>query len=100
MQRTTYLNVILTVNAGLLSVLVWTQLSSRPLLAQTAEAQISSGATAGIPNAAGQREQMIRHLDRINRNMESMAKLMESGKAKVEVTNLSEIKVEAPESDE
>jgi hypothetical protein len=97
MRQTTYLNVILTVNAVLLAGLVWTQLASRPLLAQSAEAQTSGADAPGIPNAGRQRDLMIRQLDRVNRNIESVTKLVDGGRIKVEVTNLGEIKLEQPE---
>jgi hypothetical protein len=99
MRQTTYLNVILTVNAVLLAGVLWTQLASRPLLAQSAEAQVAVAAgTPGIPNAGGQRDQMIRQLDRVNRNIESVARLVEAGRVKVEVTNLGEIKLESTQT--
>ena len=102
MRQTTYLNVILTLNAVLLTGVLWTQLASRPLLAQSAEAQASSAQASaiGIPNAGSQRDQMIRHLDRLNRNLEGAMKLLEGGKTRVEVTNLKEIKLDVPEARE
>ncbi len=101
MRRLTYLNAILTVNAGLLCGILWTQVVSTPLLVQSAEAQVSRAADLpGIPNAAGQREQMIRQLERVNRNIEAMTKIVESGKTRVEVTNLSDIKLEKPAKSE
>jgi len=95
MRQTTYLNGILTLNAVLLAGVLWTQVASRPLLAQNADAQVSNAQSMpGIPNSGAQREQMIRHLDRLNRNLEATMKVIEGGKVKVEVTNLKDIKIE------
>lgn len=98
MRQTTYLNVILTLNAVLLTGVLWTQLVDRPVFAQHAEAQMTDAQFAsGIPNAGLQREQMVRHLDRLNRNLEATMQVIESGKVKVEVANLKDIKLELPE---
>lgn len=99
MRRDTYLNVILTVNAILLTVLVWTQLAGGPVLgsAATAHAQ-SPGDGTGIPNAAGQRQHMIEMLGQMNKNLEATRKMLDSGRIRVQVTNLNEIRLEPAES--
>ena len=91
-----YLNTILTVVAVLLGVLVWTQVSSRPMLAQEADAQSRSGrhtADVGIPNAAQQRDKMVKSIEQMTKTVNSLSKDIEKGKIKVEVTNLDEIEI-------
>jgi hypothetical protein len=88
MRQGTYLNVILTVNAVLLGGIVWTQIAGRPVLEQTATAQVGTG----VPNAADQRQKMIEALRDMKTSIDANTKLMQSGKLKVEVTNLNEIK--------
>src|SRR5258705_12410787 len=61
-RQGTYLNVILTANAILLTGLLWSQVAGHPLLA--AEASAQSSGTAGSPslipiNAADQRQKQI-----------------------------------------
>lgn len=87
MRRETYLNVILTINAVLLAVVLWVQVAERPLLAETALAQPSR---IKIPNANDQRFQMINELKNMSKSLEVTRKLLESGKIKVEVTNLDQ----------
>jgi hypothetical protein len=98
MRQSTYLNVILTVNAGLLSAVLWTQLSGVSVFSGTAAAQ-STGAPnsgVGIPNSADQRNRMIEALNDLKSSMDGTRKLLESGRVKVEVTNLDKIKLTAP----
>jgi hypothetical protein len=98
MRQTTYLNVILTCNAMLLSGVLWTQLAGRSLMTQSAEAQSTEAAgIPGIPNAGGQREQMIRELQAMNVSLSAAIRTIEGGRTRVEVTNLGEIKLEVPE---
>ena len=92
MRQSTYLNVILTVNAALLGAVVWTQVAGEPALVQSASAQSARDAGEGIPNAASQRQKMIEALREIKASVDSMQKALTSGKLKVEVSNLSEIK--------
>ncbi|UCD74981.1 MAG: hypothetical protein JSV91_14485 [Phycisphaerales bacterium] len=92
-RQGTYLNAILTVNAVLLSALVWTQLAPRPVMAETATAQATR--RPGIPNAAEQRQKLITAVKDMKASVDSTRKLLESGKLKVEVTNLDEIRLEA-----
>jgi hypothetical protein len=101
MRQGTYLNVILTVNAVLLSAVLWTHMAGTSLFTTQAQAQ-SPGAPnpgVGIPNSADQRNRMIESLRDIQGSMDSMRKFLESGKVKVEVTNLDKIKFTAPAPD-
>ncbi len=97
-----YLNIILTVNAVMLSALVWMQIAgnsgSAPLGAQPAYAQ--SPPTGGIPNAGGQRERMISELQAIKSSIETLRKTVEGGKMKVSIANVEELKtaVKPPEN--
>lgn len=99
MRQGTYLNVILTANALLLAGVLWTQVAGHPALAQDAYAQtfMSTGGTGGtpgvgIPNAADQRHKMIEILREVKASVDAASKLMQSGKLKVEVINLDEVK--------
>jgi hypothetical protein len=94
-RRAVYLNTILTVNAVLLTALLWTQVSDRPLFADDASAQPSR--RQGIPNAAEQRMRMVNGLDDLRQSVDGMSQLLESGKVRVEVTNLDEIELDIPE---
>jgi hypothetical protein len=98
MRQGTYLNVILTVNAVLLTGLLWTQVVSQPLLDTSAAAQSRTRTAAPpvIPNAAAQRAKMIDALNDLKQSVDAQRKLLESGKLKVTVTNLDEIKLETP----
>ena len=98
MRRGTYLNAVLTVNAVLLSGLLWTQIAERPLLDSSAGAQ-SRTRPAGvptIPNAAKQRDEMIKAIDELRVAVKAQQRLLESGKVRVEVTNLDDIKIDVP----
>lgn len=95
MRQGTYLNSILTVNAVLLTGLLWTQLADRPL-ADQAEAQMQVGSIA--PNAAEQRARMIELLASIKGSVDASTRAIEGGKTKVHVTNLNEIKFPEPKA--
>jgi hypothetical protein len=90
MRQGRYLNVILTVNAALLSALVWNGIAERPLLSTEAHAQ---SAPDGVPNAGKQRQQVIDGLRDVRLQLDSMRHMLESGAVKVQVTNLDELKV-------
>ena len=92
MRRTSYLNVILTVNALLLAALLWTQVADRPVLAKPAIAEPPS-----MPNAAEQRQKIINALQDLEQSVSESTRLLESGKLEVQVTNLHEIQSEAPD---
>lgn len=97
MRPSRYLNAILTVNAVLLAVLVWTQVAGHGTLplpgAREAAAQAQP---AGIPNAAAQRQQMIDSLRELRKSVEESNKLLKDGHLRVHVTNLHEIQIEKP----
>lgn len=90
MQPSRYLNVILTVNAVLLTAVLWNGIAERPLLSSTAHAQ---GVPEGVPNAGMQRHQMIEGLRDVRSQLEATRRMLESGAIKVQVTNLDELKV-------
>ena len=98
MRQSTYMNVILTVIAVLLSSLLWMQVAAKPLFAQGAEAQSTTRKAQSSPlsNAAADRAKMIAVLERMQKAVTSSQKLLESGKVKVQVSNLSEIKIQPP----
>lgn len=93
MRQSTYLNVILTANAVLLTGILWTQLADRPTLATTALAQSQPPGSGGvgIPNAAAQRQRMIESLHEIKGSIEATRQLLQSGKVKVEVSNVDKL---------
>ena len=93
MRQSKYLNVILTVNAVLLAGLLWTQVVGRTWLSSEAHAQSSQG--SGFVNAAEQRQRMIEALNDIKGSVEATRKVVESGKMKVEVTNIDKVKGES-----
>ena len=97
MRRTSYLNGILTANAVLLAGLLWTQIAGQPLLSSTAAAQNRTPArpVPTIPNAAKQRNEIVAAIHELRRTTEETMRLIRSGRIKVEVTNLDEIKIEA-----
>ncbi|MHC5002512.1 MAG: hypothetical protein ACYTJ0_05255 [Planctomycetota bacterium] len=98
MRRATYLNVILTINAVLLTALLWTALAGRPLLATEAAAQSFTRPqdqnprtrTPTIPNAAVQRAEMIQALREIERTVERTNQLLSSGGIRVEAIGLDQ----------
>ena len=97
MRRGNYLNVILTVNAGLIAGLLWTQISGTPLLDRTASAQTRSKLgppPPTIPNAARQRDAMLQAIRDLAGSVETTNSLLQRGAVKVEVTNLDEITLE------
>lgn len=101
MRQATYLNVILTINAGLLTGLLWGQLAGGSLLSSSASAQSlsSSGNTTGqsaIPvTAADQRQRQIEILRDLKSSVDSLKKTVEGG-IKVEVSNIDELKTQKP----
>ncbi len=104
MRKSTYLNVILTVNAILLASMLWVQVADHPILAENAAAQSRSKprqSTANrhkqpfvFPNDADQRQKLIEEMKKVVTSVEATRKLIESGNIKVEVTNLGEIKID------
>ena len=84
-----YLNIVLTAVTILLAALVWTQFSGQAGMVRSSIAADRVG--TGVPDAGEQRERMIRELRELRGTLEAMRKLMESGRAKVQVTNLDQI---------
>lgn len=94
MRRDTYLNIILTVNAILLATMLWVQVADQPLLAENAVAQRRTKPKKPfVPNDAEQRQKLIVEMQKMGKSMEATRKLIESGKLRVEVTNLDQIKM-------
>ncbi|MCI0677323.1 MAG: hypothetical protein L0Y42_16300 [Phycisphaerales bacterium] len=91
MRQGTYLNVILTANALLLSGMLWTQMAGQPALEQQALAQTAQEGGQGVPNAAAQRQKMIEMLRDMKVSVDNAAKLLQSGKVRVEVTNIDKM---------
>ena len=94
MRQMKYLNTILTVNAVLLAVLLWTQVATTPVLAQPAVAQSRTRPSRTLPllpNAAKQRDTQAALLREIKESVDATRHLLERGGFKVEVTNLEAI---------
>jgi hypothetical protein len=92
----TYLNVILTVNAALLSAMVWMQLSgawsTTALPLDSSASALQSPPDGGIPNAAAQRQRQIEELQAMRASLDTLKKTLDSGKMKVIVANADEIR--------
>ena len=87
-RQGTYLNIVLTALTLVLAVLLWTQFASRGGMVRSSFA--SDRIASGIPDAGEQRERIIRELQAIRGTLEATRQLMESGHAKVQVTNLGQ----------
>ncbi|MHC4103160.1 MAG: hypothetical protein ACYSW1_20015, partial [Planctomycetota bacterium] len=70
--------VLLTVNAVLLSALLWVQLAETPILARPALAQRQQ-----LPNAGMQRERMLASLEAIRRSVDETRTILKTGRVKV-----------------
>lgn len=89
MRRRNYLNGILTVNAVLLTGLLWVQVAEQPLLANSASAQSSRVRTPVLGTYDfAQRQKIIEELGKLTKTVEAMNQQIKSGTIKVEVTNL------------
>ena len=84
-----YLNIVLTALTIVLAALLWTQFASGGGVARSSFA--SDRSPDGIPDAGEQRERIVRELQEIRGTLEATRQLMESGRAKVQVTNLDQI---------
>ena len=90
MRSKRYLNFILTVIAVLLAAHLWTDIASRPLLAEEATAQAMG--RVGFPtNAAAERREANKLLRDMAVAVEAQTSLLRSGDAKVRVVNLHEV---------
>ncbi len=92
MRQSTYMNVVLTVITVLLGGLLWMQIAGKPLFAQSADAD-GPRQSVMVPNAAAQRAKLIVAMDKVQQAVTASQKMLESGKVKVTVTNLGEIKI-------
>ena len=110
MNAQRYTNVLLTINALLLAALLWVLVVERPIFAGEAEARVVQSPAAENPsrvrrkapvfaNATAQRQQIIAQLKLMNANLAQQKSLFESGRMKVEVTNLDEIEVVIEDDD-
>ena len=104
MRKDTYLNVVLTVIAVLLTVDVWTRISEHPLPVDQAMAQSRSqpnrmaprktisqkGVSAIGTEAIGQRAEMIEVLTGIREQLGALRGLLEGGGIKVQVSEKAE----------
>lgn len=99
MRRDTYLSVLLTVTAGLLTVDLWARLADRPVLADSAFAQSRSrnpnarsvpqkGVGTSLSDGVAQRKEIIELLKGLTSEVSSLRTQMSSGAIKVEISNL------------
>ncbi len=90
-----FLNAILTVNAILLGVLLWTQFANHPPVVDSASAQ--SRTKTPLPNSGRGVYAAQSHNVKILRDLEkavnSIQSTLESGRMRVEVVNLDEIEI-------
>ena len=78
--------------AVLLAALLWTNLAGRPLFSSEATAQVRTKGPSipTVPNAARQRDEILKALRDIRASVEATRSTVESGGIKVRVTNLNE----------
>ncbi|MFO0828113.1 MAG: hypothetical protein U0572_08180 [Phycisphaerales bacterium] len=94
-RRRSYLNGILTVNACLLAALVWSNFAGGPSVAVALPQSSSQDANeGGVPNAGLQRLQTLNEIKALRSDFEKFAAAVTGGKLKVNVGNLSEIKLD------
>lgn len=96
MRQGTYLNVILTVNACLLAVLAWTQLSAQPPMVQSAEAQNAGG----MVTAGEQRQRIIESLRQVRQSVNETNQRLDRGTMRVHVVNANEIRRDPSDQDD
>ena len=77
------MSTLLTVNAILLSGLLWVQLASRPLFASEAAAVTEQ---RHLPNAGAQRDVMTQLLNEIRKSSDATYKILKNGQIKVVIT--------------
>ena len=94
MRQGTYLNVILTVNAALLTGLLWGQLAGHASFDAQAIAQVPvpTGQSAIPVTSADQRQRQIELMRDLKASVDELKKTMQSSTFKVEVTNIGELK--------
>lgn len=87
-----YTRVCLTVIAVLLTVLIvglWAEGVPASRHASAAPAPTAAGATPapmGIPDAGGQRDKLVKEMERVTAKLDHLVSLFETGKAKVQVS--------------
>jgi hypothetical protein len=91
-----YMNIVLTINAVLLLGLLWSGWSGEPVFSNEAAAQSRSRPQGWrpvptVPNAGKQRDRQIQATEEVQRSVDAMVRLLESGDIKVQVTNQDEI---------
>jgi hypothetical protein len=91
-RQTAYLNAILTANAALLGVLVWSQLGGGPASAHAAPVQATTSSEVGVPNASVQRLQQINELRALRDDLQRIEAALTSGRLRVSIDNLGELK--------
>lgn len=110
MNAQRYTNVLLTINALLLAALLWVLVVERPIFAGEAEARVVKSPLVDkhvsgkqkapvFANATGQRQEIIAQLKLLNAGLARQQSMLESGRMKVEVTNLDEIEVVIEDED-
>jgi hypothetical protein len=95
MRQGTYLNIILTVNAALLTGLLWGQLAGRASLETQASAQgvpLPAGQSAIPVTSADQRQRQIELMRDIKLAVDDLKKSVMTGTMKVEVSNIDQLK--------
>lgn len=96
MRQSTYLNVILTVNAALLTGLLWGHLAGRSaLLDSAANAQgvpVPTGQSAIPVTSADQRQRQIDLMRDLKTSVDDLKKTIQTTTFKVEVTNIDQLK--------
>ena len=87
-----YLNAILTINAVLLGLLLWTQVAGTPMFDRTAEAQATrTEGQDSFANPIKQRKQMIDLLKSTNDSINKLTQSIEKSTVNVKVTNFDEM---------
>ncbi len=91
-----FLSGILTANAVLLAVLVWTNITEGPSRAEAAPtvvlAQSDDPPSVGVPNAGAQRERLIAEVRSLREDVRALEQAVNSGRMKVSIANFSELK--------
>ncbi len=91
-----FLSGILTANAVLLAVLVWTNITEGPSRADAAPIvaapQSDEQPSVGVPNAGAQRERLIAEVRSLREDVRALEQAVNSGRMKVTISNFSELK--------
>lgn len=97
MERKNTNTILLGVNACLVTALLLGMMSGSFAGPQAAAAAPpdKSNAGSGIPNAAGQRQEMIKRIDALTRAVNDLRQQVQSG-VRVEVTNVGDFASSAP----